>query len=186
MGEYYAIMFPLSSQHNTIYYRLYKVNGEFTMQINLDVRSPAFRNDGFIPVKYTGKGKDISLPLTFGPIVCNAESVSIIMDDPDAPMGTFTHWLIWNIPAIFFIIPEGIPCEAVVFSLGYAFQGRNDFGRIGYEGPLPPPGPPHSYRIKVYILDTFLYVKPGADKTSLEEAMNGHILQFGILRGKFG
>jgi Raf kinase inhibitor-like YbhB/YbcL family protein len=156
------------------------------LKTNLEIISPAFRNGGVIPVKYTGKGEDISLPLIFGPIACNAVSIAIIMEDPDAPMGTFTHWLIWNIPAIFNIIPEGIPHEAVVFPLCCAFQGRNDFGRIGYGGPLPPPGPPHTYRIKVYVLDTFINIMPGADKLTLEEAMKGHLLQFGMLRGKFG
>lgn len=156
------------------------------METNLHVISPAFGNDGFIPVEYTGKGRDISPPLMFGPVACNAESAAVIMDDPDAPMGTFTHWLLWNIPAAFNVIPEGLPREATVLSLGYAFQGRNHFGKIGYGGPLPPPGPPHTYRIKVYVLDTFLPVRPGADKPTLEAAMKGHILQFGILRGKFG
>lgn len=72
------------------------------------------------------------------------------------------------------------------FFLDCALQGINDFGRIGYGGPLPPPGPPHTYRIKVYVLDTLLSIRPGVNKLALEEAMKGHILQFGILRGKFG
>jgi Raf kinase inhibitor-like YbhB/YbcL family protein len=155
------------------------------MPTEIEVFSLAFVNNGFIPVKYTGQGENISPPLVIPNIAGNAKSFAIIMDDPDAPMGIFTHWLIWNIPAAFNIIPEGIPKEGVVYFFGNAQQGRNDFGELGYGGPMPPLGQVHTYRIKVYVLDTFLLVSPGSDKLTLESAMNGHIIQFGTLRGKY-
>lgn len=156
------------------------------MSINLEVISPAFVNNGFIPIKYTGLGENISPPLIFKNIIYNSKSIAIVMDDPDAPSRIFIHWVIWNIPSAFFTIPEGIPNEAVVYALGGAQQGRNDFGNLGYGGPLPPSGELHNYRIKVYVLDTFLPVNPGADILTLENAMNNHVIQFGILKGKFG
>ncbi len=155
------------------------------MPNNLEVISPAFADNGFIPVRFTGQGLNISPPLIIGNTSGNVKSIAIIMDDPDAPMGVFTHWLIWNIPAEISIIPEGIPNEAIVYSLGGALQGINDFGRLGYGGPLPPIGQLHTYRIKVYALDAFLPAIAGIGKLALENELTGHIVQFGILRGKY-
>lgn len=155
-----------------------------TISENLNVTSPAFENNGIIPVKYTGKGEDISPPLEFNTIAPDAATIAIIMDDPDAPGGTFTHWLIWNIPAGYKNIPAAIPREKVVAMLGGASQGLNGFGDIGYRGPLPPSGT-HTYHIKVYVLDTVLNLEPGAGKSELQDMMKGHILQYGLLKGKF-
>ncbi len=147
--------------------------------------SPAFVDNGFIPVKFTGQGVNISPPLIIENISGSVKSIAIIMDDPDAPTGVFTHWLIWNIPAGITMIPEGIPNEAVVYSLGGALQGTNDFGKLGYGGPLPPIGQLHTYRIKVFALNAFLPLIAGIGKLTLEIGMIGHIVQFGIIRGKY-
>ncbi len=138
-----------------------------------------------IPTKYTCDGEDVSPPLTIEGLASNAKSIAIIVDDPDAPMGVFTHWVIWNIPPVS-RIPEGIPKKAVINEPIKAVQGINDFGEIGYGGPCPPPGKPHTYRFKVYVLDTTLDLKPGATKEELEKAMEGHVIQYGELRGVYG
>lgn len=153
-------------------------------EVSFSVSSPAFKNGDSIPVKYTGRGEDVSIPLEFSNIDKSSKSIAIIMDDPDAPSGTFTHWLIWNIPSTITSIPENIPTDKVVSSLGDAIQGKNDFGRIGYKGPNPPSGT-HTYRIKIYVLDSFLDLESNASKEDIENVMEGHILQSGLLEGKF-
>ncbi|KXA92859.1 hypothetical protein AKJ66_03395 [candidate division MSBL1 archaeon SCGC-AAA259E22] len=141
----------------------------------LELSSPAFSSGGKIPSKYTFDGSDISPPLNISG--AKGESLAIIMDDPDASGGTFTHWLIWNIPANTTQIPEGIPQEETVGELGNAIQGTNDFGEIGYRGPKPPEGEKHEYRIFLYTLDRGLDLNPEASRDGLEEAMEGHLIQ---------
>jgi len=164
---------------------LLQLRGGNGMQTNLVVTSEAFPNDGTIPERFTADGENVSPPLAFGHIPRNAKTIAVIVDDPDAPLGTFTHWLIWNIPAETDSIPAGIPREESVGFMGNARQGRNDFGEIGYKGPDPPKGT-HTYRFRVYTLDGVLELKPGADKDALTKSMEGHILQYGLLRGKYG
>jgi|Deesub1362B_J571_1020462.scaffolds.fasta_scaffold00313_24 hypothetical protein len=125
------------------------------------------------PRRYTCDGEDVSPKIT----VENAEgeSIAIIMDDPDAPFETFTHWLIWNVP-ITDEIPENIPKSGVVEEIG-AVQGKNGFGYVGYGGPCPSEGSKHRYFVRVYVLDILLELKPGASRSDLENAMRGHILQ---------
>ncbi|MDO8685544.1 MAG: YbhB/YbcL family Raf kinase inhibitor-like protein [Clostridiales bacterium] len=161
-----------------------KKEEENVMEINLKVTSTAFSYDGFIPSEYSADGENISPPLTVGDVVSGAASIAIIVDDPDAPFSTFTHWLIWNIPVQYSEMPEGIPQSGRVDVLGGAIQGANDFGISGYKGPSPPSGT-HTYRFKVYVLDTILSLVGGSDKKSLQTAMEGHILQYGLLRGKY-
>lgn len=147
--------------------------------------SSVFGENEFIPSKYTCEGADISPPLKLSGLSDEAVSIAIIVDDPDAPIGTFTHWVAWNIPPTG-EIPEDIPKEKVVESPIKMVQGRNDFGRIGYNGPCPPRGHGvHHYHFRVYILDTTLNLKPGATKKGLERAMEGHIIQFGGLVGLY-
>ncbi len=137
------------------------------------------------PRKYTCDGEDISPPIEISGVSGKAKSLAIIMDDPDAPLGVFTHWVIWNIPATTTSLPEAIPPVAEIAEPISAVQGTNDFGKIGYGGPCPPSGV-HRYRIKVYALDTFLDLKPGSTKSELEEAMKGHIVQFGEVTATYG
>lgn len=169
-----------------MFYR--KLNGRdyVNSENNLKVTSDAFEEGGIMPVKYTGKGEDISPSLNWGELDSKAKSIAIIMDDLDAPVGIFNHWVIWNIPASFSGIPEGVPKEEVVESLGNAVQGKNEYGgKHYYRGPLPPFGT-HRYIFKVYVLDTQLNLNHNTDKKGLQKAMGGHILQYGTLMGKFG
>ncbi len=129
------------------------------------------------PEKYTCMGENISPEIKIGGINESVKSIAIILDDSDAPSGKFTHWLIWNIKPIE-TIPEGIPKEKEVKEPINAIQGKNDFGKIGYDGPCPPAGL-HHYHFRVYGLDTMLNLGGGADRKALENAMEGHIIQYG-------
>jgi len=144
-----------------------------------------FSEGEWIPEKYTCDGQDISPPIELGGISANAKTIAIIMDDPDAPMGVFTHWLIWNIPASETVsIPEGIPKTELNEPFN-ASQGKNDFGKIGYNGPCPPAGE-HRYFFKIYVLDTKINLEAGKTKTELLKAMEGHVIQYGELYGVYG
>ncbi len=130
------------------------------------------------PKKYTCDGEDVSPKIEIYGLRSDVKSLAIIVDDPDAPLGTFNHWIIWNIEPTN-IIPEGIPNESELTNPIKAVQGKNDFGRVGYNGPCPPLGEIHRYFFKVYALDTFLDLKAGSTKKELERAIEGHILQYG-------
>jgi|Deesub1362A_J573_1020465.scaffolds.fasta_scaffold00065_41 hypothetical protein len=132
------------------------------------------------PKKYTCDGMDVSPRIKINGVAENAKSIALIMDDPDAPMRTFTHWIIWNIPASKeVVIPEAFPTDVVVEKPLKAVQGVNDFKKIGYGGPCPPPGKPHRYFFRVYVLDRELDLKPGSNRNDLESAMEGGIIQYG-------
>ncbi|MGI6329551.1 MAG: YbhB/YbcL family Raf kinase inhibitor-like protein [Bacilli bacterium] len=147
--------------------------------------SPAFNNGEFIPIKYTGLGEDLSIPLIFKDLNPLGKSIALIMDDPDAPREEpFVHWVIFNIPSSILKIPEGIPTNNKVLSLEGAIQGKNDAGKIGYIGPNPPSGV-HTYKIKAYLLDSFLDLKEGVLKKDLEKEMQDHIISKALLEGKF-
>jgi hypothetical protein len=138
--------------------------------------SSAFENGRSIPGEYTCDEADVSPPLTFGEIPENAKSLALIMDDPDAPMGTWVHWVIWNILPNITGLSKG---ENITFP-----QGTNDFGKQEYGGPCPPSGT-HRYFFKLYALDTMLELEAGATKNQLEEAMSGHIIAQGQLMGTY-
>ena len=144
----------------------------------MEISSSAFNNNGLLPEEYTCDGDDISPPLSFGKIPDNATSMVLIVDDPDAPMGTFVHWLVWNIPSNITGFSKG---EKIPYP-----QGINDFGNIGYNGPCPPIGSTHHYYFKIYALDTILDLKEGADVNDLTNAMSGHVLAEGQIMGKYG
>ncbi|KUH33607.1 hypothetical protein APY94_05280 [Thermococcus celericrescens] len=152
------------------------------VRMDLEVGS-IFHDGGTIPVEFTCDGNDVNPPIFIGHVDPNAKSLVIIMDDPDAPGGTFTHWIAWNIPPLG-EIPKGVPPRGVVDAPVRMVQGKNDFGRIGYGGPCPPRGHGvHYYHFKVYALDTVLELDPGASRKELERAMSGHIIQMGELVG---
>ncbi|NMM64331.1 YbhB/YbcL family Raf kinase inhibitor-like protein [Clostridium sp. P21] len=154
-------------------------------QVNLGVTSSAFEDGGTIPKKYTGRGEDNSPPIKLETIDKKAETIAIIMDDLDNPLGMFNHWVIWNIPASFSDIPEGISKEKIVKSLGNAVQGQSYYGnKHYYRGPKPPFGT-HKYVFKVYVLDSTLNLSENSDKVALQKTMEGHILQYGTLTGYF-
>ena len=136
----------------------------------------AFENGKPIPSELTCDGPDLSPPLSFGDVPANAKSLALIMDDPDAPMGLWVHWLVWNIPPGTASIAKGqrIPWP----------QGTTSWGRPGYGGPCPPSGT-HRYFFKLYALDTALDLKPSAKKADLERAMKGHTLAEAQLMGTY-
>ena len=132
------------------------------------ISSAAFKHNGLIPSKYTCDGPNVNPPLAFEGVPANAQSLALIMDDPDAPGGTWVHWVVWNIqPDTKAIREDGVPPEAS--------QGMNDFRNAGYGGPCPPSGR-HRYFFKLYALNTFLDLGPDAIKAGIEDAMEGHIL----------
>jgi len=168
-----------------IYLRITNEGDYVKPDVNLEVTSEVFEEGGKIPVKYTGRGEDVSPPLELGTIDPDAKTIAIIMDDLDHPIGMYNHWLIWNIPAEYEEIPEGIPKKKKLLSLGNAVQGKSHYGgKHYYRGPKPPFGS-HDYEFKVYVLDTELDLSPDARKEDLQKAMEGHIVQYGTLKGEF-
>ncbi|MCS7184761.1 MAG: YbhB/YbcL family Raf kinase inhibitor-like protein [bacterium] len=148
----------------------------------MDLYSRAFENNGLIPKKYTCDGEDISPPLKWSNPPANTKSFALIADDPDAPIGTWVHWVIYNIPADKTELPEGL---AKKYKLeDGTIQGINDFGKYGYGGPCPPSGT-HRYFFKLYALDTILPEKQNLRKNDLLEMIKGHILAEAQLIGKY-
>src|SRR5207253_1927081 len=148
----------------------------------MQLTSPAFEPGRSIPSLYTCDGKDLSPPLAWSGAPAGTKSFALITDDPDAPAGTWVHWVLWNLPATLTDLKGGVHAEREL--AGGARQGTNDFGTIGYGGPCPPSGT-HRYFFKLYALDTVLDLKEGAAKQELEAAMHGHILAKAELMGKF-
>lgn len=146
--------------------------------------STAFANGGTIPGKYTCDGADRSPALRWSDAPPGTQSFALIADDPDAPRGTFTHWIIWDIPATENTLPEDLP--KVAEAGNGARQGTSDFHRVGYGGPCPPPGKAHRYFFKLYALDAKLGLKAGAGRNELEGAMQQHILSKTEWMGSYG
>jgi len=145
--------------------------------------TPAFENGAMIPKKFTCDGPDVSPPLTWTEPPKSTKSFAVIVDDPDAPSGTWVHWVLYEVPADTRELSEGVRKDRQL-SNG-ALQGRNDFGKIGYNGPCPPRGGPHRYFFKLYALDARANLKAGASKSDLERAMKGHILAQAEIIGRF-
>jgi len=142
---------------------------------DLSVKSPAFEHGKLIPKKYTCDGQDINPPLTIEGIPKEAKTLVLAVDDPDAPSGTWDHWIVWNIPASTSKIAENsVPGK----------EGVNSWGHQGYMGPCPPGGT-HRYFFKVYALDTELSLGAGSRKKDAEKAMQGHVLAKGELMGLY-
>ena len=150
----------------------------------LQITSTAFSAGETIPRKFTCDGPDVSPKLTWNEPPAKTQSFALIMDDPDAPVGTWVHWVLFDLPADAKELSEGIAKQEQL-SNG-ARQGRNDFGKIGYGGPCPPPGKPHRYFYKLYALDSKLNLKAGATKADVERAMKGHVLAQAELMGRYG
>ena len=132
---------------------------------NLSVTSPAFKNKEKLPVKYTCDGKGVNPSLVVGDIPSEAETLVLIVEDPDAPSGRFDHWIVWNIPTDEKIEESSVP----------GLEGLNSSGKTNYSSPCPPSGT-HHYRFTLYALDTKLDLKGGASKAQLLKAMKGHVL----------
>jgi Raf kinase inhibitor-like YbhB/YbcL family protein len=151
--------------------------------MSIELTSTAFPEGQTIPRQATGDGRNLSPPLQWHNAPATTKSFALICEDPDAPRGTFTHWVLFNLPADSRELSEGIPAEASLPN--GTMQGTNDFGTVGYGGPAPPPGKPHRYFFKLYALDRRLDLAAGATKDQLLAAMNGHILGEGHLMGKY-
>lgn len=142
----------------------------------MKLSSSAFVDKGAIPKEFTCDDEDLSPPLVISDVPKNAKSLALIMDDPDAPIGTFVHWVVWNIP------PETREIRKGTEPVG--IQGRTDFGKNGYGGPCPPSGT-HRYFFKLYALDTILNLKQGSTKKELENTMNKYIIEDTQLVGNY-
>nr|WP_237671461.1 YbhB/YbcL family Raf kinase inhibitor-like protein [Desulfomonile tiedjei] len=152
--------------------------------MNIEIRSTAFEEGAMIPKLYTCDGKDISPALSWSGVPAEAKSIVLIMDDPDAPRGTWVHWLLFDIPADTKSLAENVP--RVPSLPDGARHGNNSWGskKIGYGGPCPPSGT-HRYFFKIYALDTKLDLKPGATVDQVQQAMKGHVIAEGQLMGKY-
>jgi len=159
-----------------------KYNNREVMKMAIKITSTSFEEEGMIPAKYTCDGIDISPPLEWSNVPERAESLALICDDPDAPMGDWVHWVIFDMPATANGLPENMPADKVLDN--GARHGLNDFRKFGYGGPCPPSGT-HRYFFKIFALDRQLELPSGSTKGDLLKAMKGHILSEGQLMGKY-
>lgn len=150
--------------------------------MEIKILSEAFEEGGMIPIKYTCDDVDVSPPLEWDSVPEGTMSLALISEDPDAPAGTWTHWVIFNLPANIRELPEDVPKQRMLKN--GAKQGLNDFGRIGYGGPCPPGGT-HRYYFGLYALNAKIDLEAGATKEQLLKAMEGHVLAEGQLMGRY-
>jgi len=147
------------------------------------LRSSAFRENELIPKKYTCDGSDVSVPLTWGDPPQGTKSFALIADDPDAPAGTWVHWVLYDLPPDTRELPESNSRQEHLEN--GAKQGKNDFGKIGYGGPCPPAGPSHRYFFKLYALDQTTGLPAKAAKQQILDAIKGHTLGEAQLIGTY-
>lgn len=178
--HYFAFLilcsFPLSLPQNL----LGQTGGQ---QMDFTISSTAFQNGGDIPKKFTCDGADVSPQLAWAGAPPKTQSLALIVDDPDAPAGAWTHWVLYDLPANMAELQESV--NKIDKLDNEARQGRNDFRKLGYGGPCPPPGKPHRYYFKLYALDAKLNLAPGASKEEVERSMQGHVLAKAELMGKY-
>ena len=160
-----------------------EIRGQEASSSKIELRTSSFTPGGFIPKRYTCSAADVSPALTWTDPPTGTQSFAIIEEDPDAPSGTFVHWLVYDLPAAFRRLPEGLSGNDQV--AGGGRQGTNDFSRTGYSGPCPPPGKPHRYFIRLYALDATTNLHPAASRKELDSAMQGHILAQAELMGRY-
>ena len=149
----------------------------------LHVTAAAFKEGTPIPPRFTCTEKDLSPALAWAGAPAGTKSFALVCDDPDAPMGTWVHWVIFNLPADSTGLPEGVPAEPKLAA--GAVQGKNSWKKIGYGGPCPPPGKPHRYFFKLYALDGMLPLDSNAGSRNVEDAMQGHVLAEGHVMGTY-
>jgi Raf kinase inhibitor-like YbhB/YbcL family protein len=149
----------------------------------MQLTSTAFTEGAAIPAKHTCDAKNFSPPLKWIGVPAGAKSLAFIVDDPDAPAGTWVHWVLYDLPATTSELAEDVSKSQYV--AGGAKQGLNDFRHLGYGGPCPPHGKPHRYFFKLYALDAVLELKPGLTKKELESAMEKHTLACAELMGTY-
>ena len=151
--------------------------------MKIQITSTAFAEGQPIPAKHAFDNQDLSPALQWAGVPATAKSLALICDDPDAPMGTWVHWVIYDLPPTTAGLAEGV-AKSPELANG-AKQGVNDYKKIGYGGPCPPPGKPHRYFFKLYALDAMTGLQPGATKKDVLKAMNGHVLAEGQLMGTY-
>lgn len=152
--------------------------------MTMELTSESLKNEHSIANTYTCEGQDKSPPLKWKDVPKGTKSLCIIADDPDAPTGTWTHWVVYNLPHNTIGLPEGMPSTNLI--KGGGMQGINSFNKIGYGGPCPPKGSEHRYFFKLYALDTKLEIPAGISREQLEKEMQSHILDAAVLTGKYG
>lgn len=158
------------------------LSNEEKIPMTLQLTSSAFTEGSPIPARYARKGENVSPPLAWSGTPAGTQSFVLMVDDPDAPVGDWVHWLVYNLPQTATALPEGVKTNADL--PGNAAQGKNGWGEAGYGGPQPPSGT-HRYVFKLYALDTLLKLGPGAAKADLLRAMEGHVLARGELMGRY-
>lgn len=151
--------------------------------MSLTISSPSFQNGGPIPQKFTCDGADVSPALTWDDPPAGTKTFALLVDDPDAPVGNWNHWAIWNLPANLHSLPEGVRKNTHLPDGSQ--QGQNDFHKPGYNGPCPPAGKPHRYFFKLFALDTKVSLQSEDGKPELESAMKGHTLATAELMGTY-
>lgn len=151
--------------------------------MTLQLKTSAFKPGGDIPATFTCEGSDASPALRWNDPPEGTQSFALILEDPDAPGRTWVHWVLYDLPATDRELPEGVLAEGRLPS--DARQGRNDFRKLGYGGPCPPPGSEHRYYFKLYALDKRLELRPGATRADVDRAMRGHILAHAELTGRY-
>ena len=155
---------------------------EEVAEMTFKLTSTAFAEGNPIPARYSCQGEDVSPPLAWQDAPTGTQSFALIMDDPDAPGGTWVHWIVYNLPAHVNALPEGVTAQKGLPQ--GALQGRNSWGRNDYGGPCPPSGT-HRYFFKLYALDSMLNLPPGASKEDVLHAMEGHLLAEAQLMGTY-
>jgi Raf kinase inhibitor-like YbhB/YbcL family protein len=155
-----------------------------TSTTSITLSSTAFQEGHPIPTRYTADGEDISPPLSWTRVPGGTKSLALVCEDPDAPRGTWTHWVLFNLLPSAEALEEDVPPQATLPD--GSVQGTNDFQRLGYGGPSPPPGKPHRYYFRLLALDTTLTLSPGAMPQQVLAAAQGHVLGQGQLMGTYG
>jgi Raf kinase inhibitor-like YbhB/YbcL family protein len=150
---------------------------------SMQLKTTAFCEGGVIPARYTCEGKNCSPPLAWEQPPQNTQSLALIVDDPDAPAGTWVHWVVYDLTPATTHLAEDVP-KTQYIPAG-AMQGLNDFRHLGYGGPCPPPGPSHRYFFRLHALDCALKLKPGLTRKELDHAMSGHVLEQVQLMGTY-
>ena len=160
-----------------------EVRGQQAASSKIELKTTSFTPGGFIPKRFTCEAADVSPALAWTDPPLGTQSFAIIEDDPDAPSGTFVHWVVYDLPAAYRKLPEALSRNDQMPDGGR--QGTNDFSRTGYSGPCPPPGRPHRYFIRLYAVDAILNLRPAATRKEVDAAMQGHILAQAELMGRF-
>jgi hypothetical protein len=153
-------------------------------KMSWSLSSTAFKDGEMIPRKYTCDGEDVSPPLSWTAPPAKTVELALLCDDPDAPRGTFVHWVLYGLPGGTMSLPEAVPAKETLPALGGAKQGKNGAGGIGYMGPCPPSGT-HHYHFQLFALGAKLDLKPGATEQQLRKAMEGHVLGTAELVGLY-